>query len=205
MKKIVSVSLWGNSPRYIIGAIKNSYLCAKYYPKWEFRIYAETHLHSQLKDIPAVVLSPISGWQNGRFWRFMPAFENDVDVMISRDCDSRISEREAQTVSDWLNSDKKLHSIKDHIRHYDFPFLAGMWGVKNGLPKDLISSITDFSQDKEAYLVDQLWLTSHVWNSFFSDTFISGTNEISWMKEKNAYPDFIGQGYDENDNPLYLI
>ncbi|NBR24077.1 MAG: hypothetical protein EBU08_09965, partial [Micrococcales bacterium] len=188
MNKVVAVSLWGNDLRYVKGAVKNAHLSAKYYPDWEFRIYAEIHLHEYLKDIPAKILAPIQGWANGRFWRFAPAFEADVDVMISRDCDSRIGEREAKTVSDWLGSDKKLHSIKDHVRHYDFPFLAGMWGVRGGLPKDLITSINFFSKDKQAYLVDQLWLSSDVWKNFSNDTLISGINETSWMKEKNAYP-----------------
>ena len=78
MKKVIAVSLWGNDLRYVKGAIKNAHLAAEHYSDWEFRIYAEPHLHEYLKHISAVVLSPIEGWANGRFWRFAPAFESDV-------------------------------------------------------------------------------------------------------------------------------
>ena len=202
-KKVISVSLWGNDIRYIQGAIKNSFLSQKYYPDWEFRIYAESHLHKLLKDIPASVFSPILEWKNGRFWRFLPAFEKDVDIMISRDCDSRIGEREVRCVEDWINSGKKFHTIKDHPSHYDFPILAGMWGVRQGLTLDIKSSIMDWSKDKDAYLVDQLWL-SKVWELVKNNCHVSSTNETNWMSEQpTTGKDFIGQGYDENDSPLY--
>lgn len=202
MKKVVSVSLWGDNLKYIKGAIKNAYLSEKYYPDWEFRIYAEDNLHNQLKNIPAKILSPIYEWNNGRFWRFAPAFESDVEIMISRDCDSRISERESLCVKEWLASGKKFHIIRDHERHYDFPILAGMWGVRGGLQikKD---SIIEAANDKNAYLTDQIWLANKIWINFdlFSDVFVHGFKEKT-LNICDSF-DFIGQGYDENDQPIY--
>ena len=203
MNKVVAVSLWGNDLRYVKGAIKNAHLSAKYYPDWEFRVYAETHLHEYLKDIPAKVLAPIRGWANGRFWRFAPAFEADVDAMISRDCDSRISSREASCVEEWLASDKKFHVIRDHERHYDFPMLAGMWGVRGGLPQEIKTSISEWSKDASAYLVDQIWLGNKIWleSNAITNVFVHGAKE----KTLNTNPglDFVGQGYDQNDEPIY--
>lgn len=203
MKKIVAVSLWGNDLRYVKGAIKNAHLSAKYYPDWEFRIYAQSHLHDYLKEIPAKVLPPVEEWINGRFWRFAPAFEADVDVMISRDCDSRISQREASCVEEWLASNKKFHVIRDHERHYDFPMLAGMWGVRGGLSAEVKSSITDFSLDSDAYLVDQIWLANRIWlrENAQSNVFVHGNREKTLLPYHGF--DFVGQGYDENDEPLY--
>lgn len=203
MKKVVSVSLWGNDPRYITGTIKNAHLSARYYPDWEFRVYAEAQLHEYLKDIPARVLPPIQGWANGRFWRFAPAFESDVDVMISRDCDSRISQREASCVEEWLESDRKFHVIRDHERHYDFPMLAGMWGVRGGLSQDIKTSIPEWSKDGNAYLIDQIWLGNMVWlgANAVEKAFVHGDKEKTLPFCQGF--DFVGQGYDQNDQPIY--
>lgn len=203
MKKVVSFSLWGNNPRYIEGAIKNCFLSAKYYPDWECRIYVEESLHHLLKGIPAKIISPLVQWKNGRFWRFLPAFESDVDVVISRDCDSRIGEREVRCVNEWLESGKKLHVIRDHPRHYDFPILAGMWGIRGGLGDDVKSSIFPYSQDPSEYIVDQVWLMHNVWVNHTTNVHVSGIKETLWMQQKSVGLNFVGQGYNENDEALY--
>jgi hypothetical protein len=203
VKKVVSVSLWGDNPRYIEGARKNAFLSVEHYSGWEFRIYAEPQLHSRLQGIPATLFPPVSGWANGRFWRFSPAFEADVDVMISRDCDSRIGKREAICVNEWLCSDKKYHAIRDHERHYDFPMLGGLWGVRGVLPQTMKRHVGDWAADASAYLVDQLWLRSVVWiGGASSDVFIHGEKEGTLPRDGGV--DFIGQGYMEDDRRIYL-
>ena len=62
------------------------------------------------------------------FWRFEPAGEEDVDVMISRDTDSRLNLREKFAVEEWLESDKGFHIMRDHP-HHGYPVLGGMWGA----------------------------------------------------------------------------
>jgi hypothetical protein len=203
MKKVVAVSLWGNDLRYVKGAIKNSHLAAEHYSDWEFRVYAESHLHEYLKGIPAIVLPPIAGWANGRFWRFAPAFEPDVEVMISRDCDSRIGRREAVCVNEWLSSGKKFHVIRDHERHYDFPMLAGMWGVRGGLPLTVRDTIPEWAKDASAYLVDQIWLGNKIWldSNARENVFVHGAKERTL--DSIVGLDFIGQGYTEKDEQIY--
>jgi hypothetical protein len=174
-----------------------------HYPDWEFRIYAEDSLHHLLRGIPATIVSPVSGWNNGRFWRFLPAYEPDVEVMISRDCDSRIGSREARCVHEWLDSGKKLHIIRDHERHYDFPILAGMWGIRGGLDSSTRDSIASFSQDGSAYLVDQIWLMNAVWIKHTTDVCVTGIKETLWMGQESPGIDFVGQGYDEFDGAIY--
>ena len=41
VNKIISLSVWGNNPRYIVGANRQYELAKKYYPGWEFRIYTD--------------------------------------------------------------------------------------------------------------------------------------------------------------------
>ena len=90
--KVLSFSLWGDNPKYTVGAIKNSELAKKFYPDWEMRLY-----HND--SVPDYVLEELKGnnvtlvnteqdlthWN--ALWRFMPVSE-DIECMISRDCDS---------------------------------------------------------------------------------------------------------------------
>ena len=39
MKKIISFSLWGDNPKYTIGAINNAKLSQSIYPDWICRFY----------------------------------------------------------------------------------------------------------------------------------------------------------------------
>ena len=90
--KVLSFSLWGDNPKYTVGAIKNSELAKEFYPGWEMRLY-----HND--SVPDYVLEELEGnnvtlvnteqdlthWN--ALWRFMPVSE-DIECMISRDCDS---------------------------------------------------------------------------------------------------------------------
>ena len=70
-------------------------------------------------------------WE-GRFWRWMPLNDKDVTIWISRDADSRLSEREAKLVKQWEESGKTLHSIRDHRCHMHC-IMGGMFGINNTL------------------------------------------------------------------------
>ena len=62
-------------------------------------------------------------------WRFFPTLDPQVDILLSRDLDSRISQREVDAVTEWLESEKPVHVMRDHPGH-DTPMLGGMWGTR---------------------------------------------------------------------------
>jgi len=138
VKKIISFSLWGNNPKYCVGAIRNSELRQKYYPDWVCRFYVHKDVPSeyieslQSIDGTEVVIEDRPPNWTGMFWRFEPISEEDVSVMISRDCDSRLNEREADAVSEFMNSEKLFHIMRDHPYH-GFNVLGGMFGIKKGI------------------------------------------------------------------------
>ena len=41
MKKIISFCVWGNNPKYCIGAIKNAILAKQIYPDWICRYHCD--------------------------------------------------------------------------------------------------------------------------------------------------------------------
>lgn len=133
--KVIAFSLWGTNPGFVVGAISNAKLAPLYYPDWTCRIYVGNnvpyHRHRELRDAGFEVFKrDIVSPYDGLFWRFEPAFESGVEAFISRDLDSRLNPREAAAVSEWLRSDTKLHTMRDHYEHI-VPILGGMWGCRH--------------------------------------------------------------------------
>ena len=137
----------------------------------------------------------------GMFWRFYSMFQSDDDIVLSRDCDSRITEREVRCINEWLESGKKFSIIRDHIRHYDWPMMGGMWGVRGKLSDDIFEEMQKYSK-RHQYIIDQVFLKEVVWEIAKEDCMIHGFQEVEWMKDRSE-TDFVGQGYTRNDEPLY--
>ena len=168
MTKVIAFSLWGDWEKYTIGAIRNAEIASKIYPDWVCRYYVGT-------DVPADILNQLQtmpntqiyfmtedpNW-NGMFWRFFAAGSDDV--MISRDVDSRLGYREKAAVDEWLASDKDFHIMRDHPYHA-IEIMGGMWGVRNGLLKDIESMIADYDKGEydNKHQVDQMFLKEKVW------------------------------------------
>lgn len=207
MANIISVSLWGDSPIYCLGAIKNAQLVHKMLPKWIYRVFYDSSVPKvyldRLSAIPSVSLVEVTqDAGNGMFWRFYSAFQSECDIVLSRDTDSRLSQREVLCIYQFLDSDKTFSVIKDHFRHYEWPMLGGMWGVKGQLPRGLLEPMIHYSKISK-YGADQSFLRDHVWPIASNSCMIHGFVDNSWMMNTRQPLDFIGQGYDEFDNPLY--
>jgi hypothetical protein len=133
MKKVISFALWGDKPIYNVGAIENAKTFHHFYPNFECWFYVDENsvpsntIHS-LKEINNVKIIYKHGGINS-CWRFEPIDDPEVEIMMSRDCDSRITEREKLAVDEWLNSDKIFHIMRDHP-HHEFRILSGMFGTR---------------------------------------------------------------------------
>ena len=137
MIRVVSFSLWGNQPRYTIGAIRNAQMAKMLYPEFEcwFYIHKDT--------VPEIIINELKKYDNVKIilkegdlnsckpmmWRFEAIDEPNVEVMLSRDTDTRIWEREVLAVREWLKSDKIFHIMRDHP-HHGFKILGGMFLTK---------------------------------------------------------------------------
>jgi hypothetical protein len=151
MKKIISFCLYGHLPLYCLGMIENIDCIKKYYEGWIIRVYhnkvPETILDALKKDCELIQCEHNGYNWEGMFWRFNVFDDDDVDVWISRDCDSRVTEREAKMVKDWINSEKTVHIIRDHKFH-KCRILGGMFGVKNQIfrKKYKIKTIREYKE-----------------------------------------------------------
>lgn len=210
MIQILSLSLWGSSPKYITGAVKNIELAPTIYPGWKVRLYLDKISFDIIKEeinkydyVKSIICQDVGNW-NGMFWRFLPALEQDVDVMISRDCDSRISLREKLAVDEWLSSNKDFHIMRDHPFH-NTVILGGMWGCRNQIFHK--SNITFNPNEHESFWqVDQNFLREKVYprvidNCFIHDNYCHfGENNCKDFPSERINKHFVGEIFDEFDN-----
>ena len=214
--KVISYSLWGDKPTYTVGAIKNADLAATLFPDWTCVFYCfdsvPVEIIKELESRPNVLVRRVNGEYNssdsrGMFHRFLPADEEGVEYMMSRDTDSRLSERERLAVDAWLSSGADLHVMRDHPYH-GAPMLGGMWGVKGGKLKGITHDMEEFqpSSDKgqdQAFLWKWVWskvrggeLTVCVHDPVFENIpFPTGATR----GDSNGGVWFVGQCFDEAD------
>lgn len=214
--KAICFSLWGDKTEYTVGAVKNADLAARLFPDWTCVFYCfqsvPQDIIKELQNRQNVVVRMVEGEYSsadsrGMFHRFLPADEEGVEYMMSRDTDSRLSERERLAVDEWLASGADLHVMRDHPYH-GVPMLGGMWGVKGGRLKGIARDMEEFqpSSDKgqdQAFLWEWVWdkvrdglLTVCVHDPFFQKTPFP---EAATRGDTNGGVWFVGQVFDEHD------
>jgi len=206
--KLITFSLWGQDPKYLIGAIRNAELAKEIYPDWVCRFYVGQSVPSQIIfqlesfDNVEVVQRPEFGDWRGMFWRFLPASEEGVEVMISRDTDSRLNIREKAAVDEWLTSDKKLHIMRDHPYHR-YSILGGMWGAKQGAIKDIDQLIACFAQE-DAYGTDYKFFAELIFPNLNPNDIMTHDEFFDGQPFPNARlgDQFVGQIFDEYEKTI---
>lgn len=205
-KKIVSFSLWGNSPKYTIGAIRNAELINEIYPGWIARFYCGTSVPleviQQLKDRGSEIIDmKTPGDWTGMFWRFEAICDHDVDIMISRDTDSRLTRREAAAVDIWLKSDKNFHIMRDHPAH-NTVILGGMWGARKPILQDM-KALIDAYVKQSYWQIDQQFLRNIVWPRVMNDSIVHDPffQKIEFPTIRNGL-EFVGQVWNENEETV---
>lgn len=234
MKCLATFSLWGNKPVYNVGAVKQARLYREW--GWDTIFYVGRSVPESTIDAlaseNAVVISRNEDPedQTATFWRF-GAFQwgaDKYDAIFSRDVDSRLSKREKMAITEFLDSSKTFHIIRDFPYH-GVPILAGLFGAKKPLfpflkenlpslpPKTFWVSVfnspwqglTNSDIKNDFYQVDQTWLRFHIYEEvkpyvFAHDCYFG----FERKRERQLLPardpgDFIGKGFDENDQPRY--
>jgi len=203
MKKVISFSLWGKDPKYCVGAIKNSELAKSIYPGWETWFYCGLSVPEEIikeikKNEGKILLKETPGDWTGMFWRFEPISDPNVDVMISRDADSRLSQREKFAVDEWLKSEKLFHVMRDHPAH-STEILGGMWGAKKPILGDMKHLINAFTKGNY-WQVDQDFLKSVVWPrvSYTTLTHDEFFAKIPFPTQRKEF-EFVGDVFDQNE------
>lgn len=173
-EKVISFSLFGQQDKYCIGAIRNAELAAIIYPGWKCVYYVDYKtvpdtvlqvLDSKNNTITKPIPSELNGWK-GMFARFLEISNEQNAIVLSRDCDSRLSEREAAAVQEWIESPKLVHSMGDHPYHFNpsHALMGGMFGMKRHACPNMRGLLDQFQKEySNAWQCDQDFLRDKIW------------------------------------------
>lgn len=205
MKRVISFSLWGDKPKYLVGAIENAKLCPQIYPGWVARFYVGTSVAPEtlqtLRLLGAEIIEMnVPGDWRSMFWRFEAAADTEIEAMLSRDCDSRLNHREAAAVAEWMASSKGFHIMRDHPSH-DTPILGGMWGVKAPLLRDISDLIQQYVKG-DFWQVDQNFLREVIYPKVKSAAMIHDEfyAQLPFPIRRQGW-EFVGEDFDEFGQP----
>ena len=210
MKNVVSFSLWGSHPKYWVGALHNIQIIKNILPSWVCRFYIDRSCDKSLIDSikgdnVEVVLFESKDSFHGMFQRFLAADDPEVDIMLSRDCDSRIGSREIAAINEWLASDKDFHIMRDHPDH-GVEVLGGLWSCRNGLLRkfNVTNLINDWNHF-ERRGIDQDFLGQVIYPLIKHTTMEHSEFNIRYANEIRPFPtarvdyEFVGEIFSENN------
>ena len=132
LQKVIGLSLYGKKSSLYSKELKTVIKqMAKYYPEWVARIYHDEAIDNKiiceleclkesgqiLNNVDFCNISEIPNKLNGHtihamMWRWFPIGDPFVDIFMSRDTDSWITQREYDAVSAWLNTNKLFHVMR---------------------------------------------------------------------------------------------
>lgn len=166
------------------------------------------HIRSTLQSLPAVRLIdvPATKERMNSFDRFMAHDELSNDsILFVRDADSRVHERDAMCIEDFLlDPTKKLHIIRDnrwgHIQH----IMAGMWGIRKDGKICMRELVTLFRNDtSHKFFGDQIFLRYAIYPWYIHSAmihddfhFIDGHRPRTPFRYPVINHNFVGQACD---------
>jgi len=121
-------------------------------------------------------------------WRFLVADDLSVDRFIIRDTDSRLTQRDASAVYDWVKSGEAFHCVRDHPSHASYAVSGGLWGgnpqlLRNYLRKTWREMMAGSRPD---YLEDMNFLNNVVWPKLMYHAYCS--DSVSCKSFPSSYP-----------------
>jgi hypothetical protein len=179
-RNIISFSLWGDRPEYITGAIVNAQIAQHLYVRWTPRFYCDTSVPQDARNALAAYGAQVilmTGKEDAAIrpmWRFLAADDPDINVFVCRDADSRVNAKELLAVSDWLNSGRRFHIMRDHVYHHEL-ILAGMWGGMAGILPNMRNWLRSAPKYFDSKFGDQAFLAEMIWPLIYEDAKIHDT------------------------------
>lgn len=199
MERAISMSVYGDKPRYCAGVVRNCIIAPHVFEDWQVVLHYDDSVPSpvieECKKYGAICENCTSWGMPGVFWRFCV---NDIARRwICRDADGRLSVRDLAAVEAWIASGKKWHVVRDDPAALPTPILAGLWGgFETGVKmRDLIQA-WPFSI---AYGDDQKFLAERVWPMLNGNAMVHsivGDNPVPRARVGHYY---LGQVWDEGE------
>lgn len=144
-QKILSISIFGPTENPKMFSINNSLILLHEFLSEMKQVYADNWIlrvyHNKVLDQTIIsyferryafvdfcnITNLCMDFVPPKVWRFLPAGDNTVSVMASRDLDSPLTQREKAAINEWLLSNLTFHSMRDHYYHVVSIFLLGIY------------------------------------------------------------------------------
>ena len=213
---LVSFALYGTNPKYLVGAVRNAEDVRKFYPDFVPVFYCYDDVPestvAELRDRGALIERKTRRWPDiYMIERHLAAERMDADVVLVRDADSRISDREARAVEAWLATDKMFHCMRDFPWHVN-RIMGGMWGIRRPHRVSIWAAFRRwnsgrFFQKSKQFGLDQKFLCEAVWpqvhhSALQHDSFHKFPDSTDFPTAPLADGSFVGEIWDENDMPV---
>jgi hypothetical protein len=198
--KVFSYCLYGADPKYLQGMCINAEIIRNKFPDWLVYIY--------YRDLPAAYLSKLSKYSHVRmipasylganimFDRFTAIDDPAVSIMIVRDADSRVHERDCWAINEFIKSGLKAHIIRDHP-HHKFHMLGGLWGLKQGVLKfkirDSFASY-EIANKQPKWGRDQEYLKDIIYPLIKNNVLIHGSMKVGAEENLVPFPGEVKDG-----------
>jgi hypothetical protein len=176
---VFSFSLYGANPKYTHGALANARIIQTRFPDALMYVYAAESVPADIKDqlaaMPHVRVKnvPTKEGSMGMFDRFLAIDEPECDIMFVRDADSRVHERDAACVEDFIAAPSKLMQIiRDHKYHRNYIMGCSFAIRKEAMTKSMAALIADSKFYRSNYGCDQYFLESEFYRKFLSKALI---------------------------------
>lgn len=206
MKMAFSFCIYGENRTYRDGLLANLVTISSLYPSFEKHIYAGCDVSEAYIEACEAFHStyvhrlPFTG---GRLMshRFLAIDLPEVELMIVRDADSRITDRDRWCIDDFIASDFNLFTIRDHKFHYR-EIMGGLWGMRRIAGFSMREAYEEYastSKDIDCYESDQSFLRKFVYRRYresllvYSPTWaFPGENSRKIGLGRNGPHDFCG-------------
>ena len=197
MVKVISFCIFGNNIKYCQGLIDNLEIIKNKLPNFETWIYCGN-------DVPKDYIEKYSNYKIRLIYpeeqgnkltshRIFPIDDPDVDLLFSRDSDSRINERDLYCMNEFINSDKLFHIIRDNVWHRQKRICGGLFGIKKGLIKfNIKEKYLEYFNNGE-YGSDEIFFENYIY-IYVKDKLLIHSDIISFNDE--PYPNEIKIKYD---------
>jgi hypothetical protein len=170
---IFSYSLYGANPKYTHGALANARIIKERFPDAKMYVYAAESVPADIKEQLAAMAHvrlipvPTREGSRGMFDRFLAIDDPECDIMFVRDADSRIHERDAACIEDFIADPSKLiQIIRDHKYHY-YRIVGCAFAVrKEAMAQSMASLIAKTPHYGTNYGCDQNFLVAEFYKKF---------------------------------------
>jgi len=212
---VVSFSLYGSKELYHSGAIRNAHLYKSMFPNWGLIFFIGDSVPRQvvtaLRQYPSVMCISMTGFPedaSAMFWRYLVLGWGTVKVACFRDTDSRLSPRERDAVSEWLQSSRTIHLMRDNPRHRA-AILGGLWGLKAPFPQYVLDELHNFIWSRQ-YGDDMKFLANQIYRRFPTQILVhqdemyfrdSTEVEVRPFPSAKVGLEFVGRGFNADESP----